>query len=392
MTYEARIPQYSPWAEIDCQAITHNHAWLVQRMHRAGLRAPVRIWAVVKADAYGHGLLNAVCALNQADGLCVGSMPDVIRLRAAGWEKPILLLSAYGLSASALCNPALGDLHLVVDDASQLRLLEGLEPHKTAIHAWLRYAGRLGNQGLEQPAYGAAYEGLMALQQAGKILQAGHLHHYAAAENPQQLDQERQEFSHCIGHLPGPRSTGNSAALCSELPESIHQQGHWLRCGLLLYGVSALPGLSGSDLGLRPAMSLRARILAVRRIRADQTVGYGDGFRAKRDTCIGTVGIGYSHGLPRCFGRTGQVLVNRTSRAVPLAGRVAMDSLTIDLGPEAQEQPGDVVTLWGSAENGMLQPVETVAASCDTIAAELLSGLTARVPLISRSPNQCLAG
>ena len=391
MTYDARSQHAGPWADIDRQAIADNHAWLTQRIRRASHGTSARIWAVIKADAYGHGLLHALPALSQADGLCVSGMHEALRLRAAGWQKPILLLSAYGLTASDLCDPTLGELHLVLDDASQLELLEQRAPGKTAIHAWLRYAGRLGGQGFEQPAYGAAFARLMALQKAGSIVQAGHLHHYAAAENPELLRRERQEFTACIGQLPGPRSTGNSAALCGELPEGIYPQGHWLRCGLLLYGASALPGRTGAQLGLRPAMSVRARLLSVRRIRAGQTVGYGDIFRAPRDTYIGTVGIGYSHGLPRCFGENGHVVVNRTARAVPVAGRVAMGCLSVDLGPYADERPGDVVTLWGTVSDGVHQAVETVAASCGTIAAELFSGLTARVPLIARSSAHSLA-
>lgn len=405
MTDERSFPQTGPWAEIDGQAIRANLAWMKQRIdcatpgdcaeHGGCTKQPpaARIWAVVKANAYGHGLLHALAALQEADGLAVIGLDDALRLRTAGWQGPVLLLSSHGLRPAELGDPALGELHLVIDDPSQLALLQQLAPQPTrrppcaTLHAWLRYAGRLGNQGFEHEGYHSAFTRLLGLKQDGIIAQAGHLHHYAAAEEPELLQQERQEFLHTIGSLPGPRSTGNSAALCGDLPEGIHRDGHWLRCGLLLYGASALPGRNGAELGLHPAMHLRARLLSIKRIRAGQAVGYGDSYRAMQDTCIGTVGIGYSHGLPRRYWQGGRVLINRTGRVVPLAGRVAMDGLTIDLGPHATEQAGDVVTLWGTIPGGCYQAVETVAQACDTIAAELLTGLTARVPLVPLAPQ-----
>lgn len=388
MTDDAQLPRNGPWAEIDCQAIADNLAWLRQRIDNANMGPPARIWAVVKANAYGHGLLNALAALQHADGLCVNSLDDAICLRQAGWQGPLLLLSAYGLRPSDLADPCLGELHLVIDAPDPLHALAQLQSNSPHLHAWLRYAGRLGGQGFEDSTYPAAFEQLQALLQARIIKQAGHLHHYAAAEDPQSLVEERQVFMQTVGKLPGPHSTGNSAALCGDLPEGIHKPGHWLRCGLLLYGASARPGCTGSQLGLRPAMHLRARLTSVKRVKAGQTVGYGDSYRAPRDTLVGTVSIGYSHGLPRCFWEHGQVLVNRTARVVPSAGRVAMDCLAVDLGPTATERAGDIVTVWGSASAQLHQPVETVATACSTIAAELFTSLTARVPLIARHPPE----
>lgn len=370
-----------PWAGIDHEAIAHNLAWLRRRV--SGSAHAPRIWAVVKGDAYGHGLAHAQAALTDADGLSVASLDDVHRLRRHGWDRPVLLLSAWGLTADDLGDPSLGELHLVIDDEPQLALLERLGPRSAKPHAWLRYAGRLKMQGFDQPAYGAAFKRLTALTEAGVLAGAGHLHHYAASEDPIALARERREFASDTGHLSGPRNTGNSAALCGDHPEDLHRAGHWLRCGLLLYGASALPGFTGPCLGLRPAMSLHARLLSIRKVKAGQAVGYGDSFRAARDTCIGTVGIGYGHGVPRGLWHGGRVFTGAAGRSVPLAGRVAMDCLTVDLGPDAREQAGDIVTLWGRSSSGSVLPVETVAESCGTIAAELFTRLTARVPLVA---------
>lgn len=350
----------------------------------AGGRA---VLAAVKADAYGHGLDHALAALQDSDGLCVATLDDVLHLRRAGWQRPLLLLSIWGLSAADLQDPSLGELHIVIDDVAQLPLLEQLHGRPAALHAWLRHAGQLCSLGVEGTAYDHAFGRLQALRAAGLLADTGHLHHYAAAEDTHTLAEERQAFTASTAHLPGPRCTGNSAALCGTSPEPLHPDGHWLRSGLLLYGGSALPGLHGSELGLRPAMSLHAPLLTVRRIRAGQAVGYGDSFRARHDTCIGTVGIGYGHGLPRRLWRHGRVLAGRSGREVPLAGRVAMDCLTVDLGLNACEQAGDIVTFWGEAPSGAVLPVERVAASCDTIAAELLTSLTGRVPLLSAQPD-----
>jgi len=383
MTHSTCLPTSGPWAEIDRAAITHNLNWLKQRLPPSSPGQRTRLWAVVKADAYGHGLVHALAALQDADGLGVTTLDDALRLRSQGWTKPLLLLSAAGVPADALADPALGELHLVIDEVTQLEQLESAtrRPGTGTLRAWLRHAGRLSHLGFDALDYAAGFRRLQALKAQGRIAEAGHLHHYAAAEDPESLVQERQEFARLIEGLPGPHCTGNSAALCGPLPEPLHPGGHWLRCGLLLYGASALPGATGAQLGLRPAMSLRARLVALRPIRAGQSVGYGDSYRAARDTWIGTVGMGYSHGLPRGLWERGRVRVGEAERIVPLAGRVAMDCFSVDLGPAPREQVGDLVTLWGQAPGGSALPVETVAEACGTIAAELFTRLTARLPL-----------
>ncbi len=378
-----------PWASIDPQAIAWNLAWLRQRLHddlaAPGLLRP-RLWAVVKANAYGHGLEHALPALMDADGAAVAYPADVLRLRAAGWVRPILLLSCTALDFDQLSGPSVGELHLVIDEAGALQRLEQLKHRLPDIHVWLRYAGQLRAMGFDDSEYASAFRRLQVLAASGALGGAGHLHHYACAEDPAELALEQKAFDTITAGLPGPRCSGNSAALCSHASVYEGQTSQWLRCGLALYGASALPGITGPQLGLRPAMSLRARLLTIRRISAGQTVGYGDSFRAAQDTCIGLVGIGYGHGVPRRLWQNGKVLAGRTGRAVPLAGRVAMDCLTVDLGPDPLERPGDIMTLWGRAGESAVLPVETVAGSCDTIAAELLTALTGRVPLISACP------
>lgn len=381
----ALSPSSGPWASIDPHAISWNLAWLRRRLldsHAAHGSPPPRLWAVLKANAYGHGLELVVPALQEADGAAVAYPADILRLRKAGWARPILLLSSAGLDFSLLSDPSLGELHLVIDDARSLQSLEHLKKPLPKVHLWLRYAGRLRAMGFDDTEYPAAFERLHGLTALGVVAGAGHLHHYASAEDPAVLAEEEKAFNAVTAGLPGPRCTGNSASLCSHRPVSEGAAGHWLRCGLALYGASAIPGTTGPQLGLRPAMSLRAPLLSIRRVCAGQTVGYGDSFRAAHDTCIGVVGVGYGHGVPRRLWQHGKVLAGKGGRPVPLAGRVAMDCLTVDLGSAPVERVGDVMTLWGRADEGALLPVETVAESCETIAAELLTALTGRVPLV----------
>ncbi len=374
-----------PWACIDQSSIGHNLTWLRRRL-APNLKpyAPTpKIWAVVKADAYGHGLAHAIEALAQADGISVAELNDALHVRKLGWTRPILLLSQAGVSVNALRDPTLGELHIAVDDAAVLEHLESAPTPLSQVHAWLRYAGQLRSHGFDSAEYAPAFHRLQSLVHRGILTAAGHLHHYAASEDPAALDLERRGFAAVTEGLPGPHCTGNSAALCGDAAVPIHHAGQWLRCGLLLYGASALPGRTGAELGLRPAMSLRARLLAVRRVAAGQSVGYGESFRAARDTCIGVVGIGYGHGLPRDLWRHGHLLAGHGGRPVPLAGRVAMDCLTVDLGPQPVERPGDIMTVWGRAPGGAALAVEAAAQACGTIAAELLTGLTRRVPVIA---------
>lgn len=379
------LPQTEgPWASVDRAAISHNLEWVRRRMQRdapAGVPPP-RLWAVAKANAYGHGLNHALPALERADGLCVSTTEEALQARSYGWKRPILLLSSAGLSLDALRDPALGELHIAIDTPAFLQALEHQTPSLPHIHAWLRYAGNLRSHGFDDNDYADAFRRLHGLALAGLLAGAGHLHHYAASEDAHALTLERQTFATITAGLPGPHCTGNSAALCSQAPIPMHPSGQWLRCGLALYGASALPDRTGAQLGLRPAMSLHARLYAIRPVASGQTVGYGDSFRAARDTCVGLVGIGYAHGLPRRLWQHGRLIAG-CGRMVPLAGRVAMDCLTVDLGPRPTEQPGDTMTLWGIAPSGAALPVEKVALACDTIAAEMLTGLTARVPLIS---------
>lgn len=378
IAYRPASPPLTAFARIDAAAIAHN----LQHFRRLAMgesqQAP-RLWAVVKADAYGHSLTHALAGLGAADGLAVLALADAHQARALGWVKPILVMSPQFI-ADDLRDPGLFPLHLIIDNEEQMTELHALQAGPTP-HIWLRHSGQLHHSGFSGNGYLHAYRRLQALWIAGRIAAVGHLCHYAASEDPHSLPAERQAFQEAVSGLPGILCTENSAALLAA--PGYAGANDWVRSGIALYGLSPLPGTNGVDLGLCPAMTLQAPIYGQQMLRAGSRIGYGGGFLAPRDMRVGLVRCGYADGYPRRIADDAYVLVNgRESRIV---GRVSMDTLTIDLTGHPQAAPGTLVTLWGQA--GL--PAEQLARSAETIAPQLCTGLTARVPRLAAT--QCAA-
>lgn len=373
-------PPLTAFARIDTAAIAHNLQHMRHLATGEGRQSP-RIWAVVKADAYGHSLVHALAGLDAADGLAVLALSDAHQARAMGWDKPILVMSPQ-FSADELRDPSLFPLHLVIDSEGQLTELDAL-PAGLQPHIWLRHSGQLHHSGFSGNDYLHAYRRLQALWLEGRVAAVGHLCHYAASEDPHSLPAERQAFQEAISGLPrGSLCTENSAALL--MAPSYAQASDWVRCGIALYGLSPLPGTNGADLGLLPAMTLQAPIYGEQLLHAGDRLGYSGVFLAPRDMRIGLVRCGYADGYPRHIANNAYVLINGRKSAI--VGRVSMDTLTIDLAGHPQATVGTLVTLWG--ESGL--PAEQLARSADTIAPQLCTALTARVPRLAAT--QCAAG
>jgi len=365
-------------AYIDAGAIAHNLARLrgLLRIDPAGSSATpgapsaARIWAVVKADAYGHTLAMALPGLAQADGLAVLALGDAYNCRALGWRKPILVMGA-NFRRADLLDPVLHPLHLIIDRDEQVRELEALHsPHPPQI--WLRSRGHLHHAGFAPERYRRAYHRLQPLRRAGRLAGLGHLLHYADAEDPRLLMEEKAAFAQLTGDLPGPLCTQNSAAL---LVGGEHGAGAaWARCGIALYGVSPLAQMDGAALGLKPAMRLAAPLYGEQHIEAGSRLGYGGLFQAQRNMRIGLLRCGYADGYPRTIGEDCSVLID--GRLCPIVGRVSMDAISVDLSHHPDAGPGAMATLWGA--EGL--PIEHVARSAGTIPAQLCTALTARVP------------
>jgi alanine racemase len=357
-------------AVIDAEAVAHNLASIRRRL---GMPGP-RIWATAKADAYGHGYAHVLPGLREADGLAVQTLAEARACRAAGWSGPLLVYAG-------LLNPGqaqrldLPGLHLLISHAAQLDWLAAARETAEPPCVWIRHTGDIRLGGFAGPAYGQAYARCAALAAQGRIAAIGHLIHYARAEDEDGIACADADFRRAVAGLPGPVSTCNSAAL---LQHADHARAtDWVRPGITLYGVSPLPGQTGPDLGLRPAMTLTSQLISVQTLAAGDSLGYRAAFVAPRDMRIGLAACGYADGYPRHAGTGTPVLVGK--RRTRVLGRPTMDTLAVDLDGIEEAAPGAAVVLWG---DGL--PVEEVAASAGTIAAELLTGLTRRVPFAAR--------
>lgn len=352
-------------AYVDPAAIAHNLAQMRERMGPS----PARVWATAKADAYGHGLTHVMAGLRQADGISVETLSEARQLRHIGWRGPILIHAGL-LSRPEAKALDLPHLHLIISQADQLDWLSHTRPSEPPT-VWLRYAGDTRMGGFDDIWYRRAYAHALALQMRKHIRGIGHLNHYAGAENADGTQEADICFRRAIAGLDGPISCANSAAMLRHPLQAART--NWVRPGITLYGVSPLHGLTGPDLGLRPAMTVQARLADVQPLAAGTSLGYCGAFIAPHAMTVGLVTCGYADGYPRHAQTGTPVAVG--GRITRLLGRPSMNMLAIDLSDMKNTPPGSPVTLWG---HGL--PVETVAGYASTIAAELLTALTARVP------------
>ncbi len=346
-------------AAVSLDAIRHNARLLRSRAGSA------RLMAVVKADAYGHGLEVVGRALAPlADALAVAHLDEAERLRRAGITTPVVLL--HGVMTEDELQRALGlELELVIHRPGQVELLERLRPAGLA-PLWLKVDSGMHRLGVPPESLADLQARLQRLSGRPPRLMS----HLACADEPEGAFHQAQvrRFLEFTQGLPGERSLANSAALLAHAETALD----WVRPGIALYGVSPFPGDEGRRLGLRPAMRLSARLLDVRPLAAGESVGYGAAWRASKPIRLGVAAIGYGDGYPRhCPSGTPVWIRGRT---VPLVGRVSMDLITVDLSAVPEAVPGDRLILWG----GELA-VERVAESAGTIAYELLTRVSARV-------------
>ncbi len=347
-------------AEISAAALRHN-------LQRVRSQAPGRkVMAVIKANAYGHGLVSTALCLADADAFAVARLEEALALRAAGVRTPIVLLEGV-FSAGMLEEAARQDLQIVVHDAAQLLLLEqSLAAYRFVV--WLKVDTGMNRLGFRPEAFPAAYARLRALDE--RLGEIRLLTHFASADAPDLASarQQLQRFETLTQGLNHARSLVNSAALFA-LPAA---QADWVRPGLALYGVSPFADRNGASLGLRPAMRLLSTVISIRAVPIGETVGYGGSWRADRNSRIAIVAAGYGDGLP--WSLPSGTLVRIGERTVPLVGRVSMDMIAVD-ATDTAVNVGDAVELWGEQ-----QSVEALAASAGTIAYELLCAVSQRVP------------
>lgn len=349
-------------ATIHLGALRHNLARV------RALAAPAKVMAVVKADAYGHGLERVARALDgEAEAFAVAAIADGLRLRAAGHRQRIVVLSGPD-TPSDLVEMQRLRLDALIHHEAQLPWLAKADPSRGPLRVWIKVDTGMHRLGFAPERAREVHASLLSMPVTeGEV---GLMTHFASSEEFQGRDTALQiaRFREATEGLEGPRALSNSAAVLG-WPDA---RGDWVRTGGLLYGLSVVEGRSGADFGFRPAMSLTTRLVAINRLAKGERVGYNGTYECPEDMAVGVAAIGYGDGYPRSAAAGTPVLVN--GRIAPLVGRVSMDLITLDLRAVPDACVGDKVTLWGEG-----LPVETVAASAGTISYDLTCGMTRRV-------------
>jgi alanine racemase len=325
-----------------------------------------KVMAVVKADAYGHGLERCARALRDADAFGVASIADGLRLRAAGHRQRIVVLSGPD-AASDLAELRRLELEAVIHHESQLAMLEG-EHDGEPLKVWLKLDTGMHRLGFPHERAAELHARLRALPAVDPAIVL--MTHFASSDDFDNglTARQTQRFIDATKGLPGERALSNSAGLLG-WPDA---RGDWVRVGGLLYGLSVAGDKTGADFGFHPAMTLTTRLVAINRVARGERVGYGATWACPQEMNVGVAAIGYGDGYPRSAKSGTPVLVGGAPASV--IGRVSMDLLTLDLGSAPAAKVGDVVTLWGPK-----LPVETIAQSAGTISYELTCGVTRRV-------------
>ena len=351
-------------AYINTEALTHN-------LQQIRSQAPnSKILAVVKANGYGHGLEYVAKSLPDVDGFGVARIEEALTLRAGGVVKPVLLLEGF-YAPSDLPVLVTNNIHTVVHSIEQLEALEQAELDGPVV-VWLKIDTGMHRLGVRPEQYTDFVERLHACPNVAKPLR--YMSHFGCADElssdvtPRQID----AFMALTDGCRGERSLAASAGILA-WPDS-HLE--WIRPGIIMYGVSPFAELthSAESYSLKPVMTLTSSLIAVREVKKGESVGYGGIWTSERDTKVGVIAIGYGDGYPRTAPNGTPVMVN--GRIVPMAGRVSMDMLTVDLGPDSTDKVGDEAILWGEG-----LPAEIVAEHIGTIAYELVTKLTSRVAM-----------
>ena len=345
-------------AQIDLEALAAN-------VDRARVMAAgARVFAVVKADAYGHGLMRVLPALGAADGLALIELDKAVRLREAGEKRPILLLEGF-FEAAELPTLAAHRLATVVHSIEQIAMLEAARLSHP-LDVWLKT-----NTGMNRLGIAPDDVRVLAsrLTRAPAVASLHLMTHFARSEDAHGIAEPLARFAAACEGLPYPRSIANSAAVA----RFGEVGGDAVRPGIILYGATPFAHRTAADLGLAPVMTLRSKLIGVQQLQLGESVGYGGTFTATRPTRIGVVACGYADGYPRHAPNGTPVLVD--GRRVPIAGRTSMDMITVDISSLPDARVGSDVVLWG---RGL--PVDEVARAAGTVGYELLCAVAPRVP------------
>ena len=354
---------------INLAALRHNFS-------RVRVLAPAsKIIAVVKADAYGHGLVRIAKALPDTDAFGVACLEEATELRDAGIIKPLILLEG---------PYAGGDLHdivklgveVVIHHEDQILMLEQYKG-KARIKVWLKVDSGMHRLGFDPTDVKNSFARLKHCASVYKDIRLmTHLANASSLDLPMTLAQLELFRQTCEG-LDGARSIANSAGILA-WPQT---HADFVRPGLMLYGVSPMDNCTAADHGLLPVMSLQSTLISIRNVRKGEPVGYGAEWFCPEDMPVGIVAVGYADGFPR-HGKSGKPIIINGKRS-QIIGNPSMDMLAVDLRNIPDVKTGDPVELWGNA-----LPVEEVAKYADTIPYELLcAAVHNRLKVIVNDPN-----
>jgi len=361
------------------EALIHTDA-LAQNLARAREAAPdARVWAVAKANAYGHGIERAFEGLRGADGFAVLDFDEAQRIRALGWRGAILMLEGcFEQRDLELCS-RLGLWHVVHGEQQ----IDWLAEHKTHTphRVFLKLNSGMNRLGFTPTAFRGARARLELLPQVDEI---SLMTHFSDADGDRGVAHQLAVFEATTADMAGERTLANSAATLRHGADALARPprvgGDWVRAGIMCYGSAPdHPHRTIADWQLRPAMTLRSQLIGVQQLQAGDSVGYGSTFTAEGPLRIGVVACGYADGYPRHAPTGTPVLVDGVRTRI--VGRVSMDLITVDLGPVPGAGVGSEATLWGHGPKASLLPIDEVARPAGTIGYELMCALAARVPV-----------
>ncbi len=347
-------------ADINRKALQHNLSVV------RALAPTSKVMAVIKANAYGHGIEQVARALDTVDALAVARISEAMDVRYAGIDKPVVLLEGV-MRPNELGIASMYNLEIVVHREDQIAALETYSG-VGRFNTWLKIDTGMNRLGFDVKDMPSMIERLKQLKCVRKPIRI--MSHFASADlvDRSMSEQQLKEFAKATTDVEGECTFANSAGILN-YPGP---RQDWVRPGAMLYGISPIQGKTGSDLGLRPVMTLWSRVIAVKPVKAGQTVGYAGTYTAPDDTTIGIIAAGYGDGYPWRTPSGTPVLVNGES--YPLVGRVSMDMIAVDLGPDTSVSEGDKSVLWGQG-----LPVETIAERAGSIPYELVCGISKRV-------------
>jgi alanine racemase len=364
-------------ALIHLDALRHN----LQRVR--DFAPDARVWSVVKANAYGHGLKRAFEGLRASDGFALLNIDEAQTLRDLDWRGPILLLEGVFEARDLEWCSRLNLWHVV----HRPEQIDWLAIHKTEWphRVFLKMNTGMNRLGFTPPAFRQAWTRLNALTQVEEV---SLMTHFSDADSPRGIAHQMAVFNEATSDLDGERSLCNSAGILRHAQDPA-VRGDWVRPGVMLYGASPdHPEHLAADWALQPAMTLRSRVISVQHLQAGDTVGYGSRYTASAPTRVGVVACGYADGYPRHAPDGTPVLVN--GQRAPLIGRVSMDMICVDLSHLPEAGTGSEVTLWGRGPVHQGHPtslgIDEVASHCGTIGYELMCAVAPRVPVSVLDP------